>query len=64
MSGSLAGKAAPVTGPSRGIGRASALARAGAQVFIHYGRGHPGRGAAEAAAVKIRDAGGPHTLAK
>ena len=46
-----------VTGASRGIGRASALAlaAAGAQVLVHYGRS-----AAEANAVvkEIRDAGG------
>ena len=37
----LAGKTALVTGASRGIGRASALAlaAAGAQVLVHYGRG-------------------------
>ena len=36
----LAGKTALVTGASRGIGRASALAlaEAGAQVLVHYGR--------------------------
>jgi len=53
----LSGKTALVTGASRGIGRASALAlaKAGAQVLVHYGRG-----AAEAEAVvkEIRDAGG------
>jgi 3-oxoacyl-[acyl-carrier protein] reductase len=73
----LSGKTALVTGASRGIGRASALAlaKAGAQVLVHYGRG-----AAEAEAVvkEIRGAGsradvvaadlaapdGPHKLAK
>jgi nucleoside-diphosphate-sugar epimerase len=37
----LSGKTALVTGASRGIGRASALAlaAAGAQVLVHYGRG-------------------------
>jgi NAD(P)-dependent dehydrogenase (short-subunit alcohol dehydrogenase family) len=37
----LSGKTALVTGASRGIGRASALAlaQAGAQVLVHYGRG-------------------------
>jgi 3-oxoacyl-[acyl-carrier protein] reductase len=53
----LSGKTALVTGASRGIGRACALAlaQAGAQVIVHYGRG-----AAEAEAVvkQIRDAGG------
>jgi len=53
----LSGKTALVTGASRGIGRASALAlaKAGAQVLVHYSRG-----AAEAHAVvkAIRDAGG------
>ena len=35
----LFGKTAPVTGASRGIGRASALAlaKAGANVLVHYG---------------------------
>jgi len=73
----LSGKTALVTGASRGMGRASALALAkdGAQVLVHYGRG-----AAEAQAVvaQIRNAGGhadaiaadlsapdgPHILAK
>jgi 3-oxoacyl-[acyl-carrier protein] reductase len=53
----LSGQTALVTGASRGIGRATALALAkgGAQVLVHYGRG-----AAEAEAVvrEIRDAGG------
>jgi NAD(P)-dependent dehydrogenase (short-subunit alcohol dehydrogenase family) len=37
----LSGKTALVTGASRGIGRASALAlaAAGAQVLVHYSRG-------------------------
>ncbi len=51
------GKTALVTGASRGIGRATAiaLAKAGAQVLVHYGSG-----AEEAKAVvkEIRDAGG------
>jgi NAD(P)-dependent dehydrogenase (short-subunit alcohol dehydrogenase family) len=77
MTTNLSGKTALVTGASRGIGRASALALAGAgaQVLVHYGRG-----AAEAEAVvrDIRAAGGradavtadlavpdgPHKLAK
>lgn len=54
---SCCGKTALVTGASRGIGRAAALAlsKAGAQVLVHYGRG-----AAEARAVvdEIRAAGG------
>ena len=53
----LSGKTALVTGASRGIGRASALAlaKAGAQVLVHYGRG----GAeAEAVVKEIRNAGG------
>jgi NAD(P)-dependent dehydrogenase (short-subunit alcohol dehydrogenase family) len=53
----LSGKTALVTGASRGIGRASALAlaKAGAQVLVHYGTGE-----SEAAAVvaEIRQAGG------
>jgi 3-oxoacyl-[acyl-carrier protein] reductase len=73
----LSGKTALVTGASRGMGRATALAlaKAGAQVLVHYGTG-----AAEAKAVveEIRAAGGkaeslngdlaspdgPHKLAK
>jgi len=51
------GKTALVTGASRGIGRATAiaLAKMGGQVLVHYGRG-----AEEAKAVvqEIRDAGG------
>jgi NAD(P)-dependent dehydrogenase (short-subunit alcohol dehydrogenase family) len=48
---------APLTGASRGIGRASAqaLARAGAQVLVHYGRGAR---EAEAVIAEIRKAGG------
>ena len=53
----LAGKTAVVTGASRGIGRAAALALAedGAQVLVHYGRG---RAEAEAVAAQIRRNGG------
>jgi 3-oxoacyl-[acyl-carrier protein] reductase len=53
----LTGKTALVTGASRGIGRASALAlaAAGAQVLVHYGRG---ANEAEAVAAEIRNAGG------
>ncbi|HEX4182954.1 MAG TPA: SDR family oxidoreductase [Caulobacteraceae bacterium] len=53
----LSGKTALVTGGSRGIGRASALAlaKAGAQVIVHFSRG----GAeAEAVVKEIREAGG------
>jgi 3-oxoacyl-[acyl-carrier protein] reductase len=73
----LSGKTALVTGASRGIGRASALAlaAAGAQVLVHYGRG---ANEAEAVAGEIRKAGGradivaadlasadgPHSLAR
>jgi NAD(P)-dependent dehydrogenase (short-subunit alcohol dehydrogenase family) len=73
----LSGKTAFVTGASRGIGRASALAlaKAGAQVLVHYGRGSA---EADAVAKEIRAAGGradavaadlaapdgPHKLAK
>jgi len=74
---SLAGKTALVTGASRGIGRASALAlgMAGALVLIHYARAEKG---ADAVAAEIRGLGGraekpaadlaskdgPHQLAK
>jgi NAD(P)-dependent dehydrogenase (short-subunit alcohol dehydrogenase family) len=73
----LSGKTALVTGASRGIGRSSALAlaKAGAQVLIHYGRGAK---EAEAVVAEIRKTGGradalatdlaapdgPHKLAK
>ena len=73
----LSGKTALVTGASRGIGRASALAlaKAGAQVLIHYGSSAK---EAEAVVAEIRKAGGradaiaadlaapdgPHKLAK
>ncbi|MCP3705653.1 SDR family oxidoreductase [Paraburkholderia sp. CNPSo 3274] len=52
----LAGKTALVTGASRGIGRAAALAlaQAGAQVIVHYGhRGHD----AEVVVAQITAAG-------
>jgi 3-oxoacyl-[acyl-carrier protein] reductase len=74
---SLTGKTALVTGASRGIGRASALAlaKAGAQVLVHYSSGEK---AADAVVAEIRAAGGqaekvgadlrlpdgPHKLAK
>jgi len=53
----LAGKTALVTGASRGIGRASALAltRMGAQVLVHYSSGVK---EAEAVVAEIRQAGG------
>jgi 3-oxoacyl-[acyl-carrier protein] reductase len=53
----LSGKTALVTGASRGIGRASALAlaKAGAQVLVHYGRG---KDEAEAVVQEIRKSGG------
>jgi NAD(P)-dependent dehydrogenase (short-subunit alcohol dehydrogenase family) len=53
----LSGKTALVTGASRGIGRASALALAqgGAQVLVHYGRG---KAEAEGVAAQIRNEGG------
>jgi NAD(P)-dependent dehydrogenase (short-subunit alcohol dehydrogenase family) len=73
----LTGKTALVTGASRGIGRASALAlaRAGAQVLVHYSSGEKeadavvaeirsGGGNAEKVAANLREADGPHTLAK
>ncbi len=53
----LSGKTALVTGASRGIGRASALAlaRMGAQVLVHYSSGVK---EAEAVVAEIRQAGG------
>ena len=73
----LSGKTALVTGASRGIGRASALAlaKASAQVLVHYGSGAK---EAQAVVAQIRKAGsradaiaadlaapdGPHRLAK
>jgi 3-oxoacyl-[acyl-carrier protein] reductase len=52
----LKGKTALVTGASRGIGRATALAlgKAGAQVLVHYATG---RAEAQAVADEIRGAG-------
>ena len=57
MAARLQGKTALVTGSSRGIGRASALAlaEAGAEVLVHYNRGAV---EAENAVEAIRDAGG------
>src|SRR5258708_27892230 len=53
----LTGKTALVTGASRGIGRAGALAlaAAGAQVLMHYGRGAR---EADGVVAEIRKAGG------
>jgi 3-oxoacyl-[acyl-carrier protein] reductase len=53
----LSGKTALVTGASRGLGRASALALAkmGAQVLVHYSSGAK---EAEAVVAEIRKAGG------
>jgi 3-oxoacyl-[acyl-carrier protein] reductase len=73
----LSGKTALVTGASRGIGRASALAlaAAGAQVLVHYGRGadeadgvvseiRKAGGRGDAIAADLARADGPHKLAK
>jgi 3-oxoacyl-[acyl-carrier protein] reductase len=72
----LSGKTALVTGASRGIGRASALAlaKAGAQVLVHYGAGEKeaaavvaeirqAGGRAEKTAADLRAPDGPHALA-
>src|SRR4030088_3431819 len=58
MMATLQGKAALVTGASRGIGRAtaSALANAGAHVLVHYGRSAQD---AESLVAGIRSKGGP-----
>ena len=73
----LSGKTALVTGASRGIGRASALAlaSAGAQVLVHYGNSEKeadavaaeiskNGGRAEKVGADLRQAEGPHILAK
>jgi 3-oxoacyl-[acyl-carrier protein] reductase len=73
----LSGKTALVTGASRGIGRASALAlaQAGAQVLVHYGNSEKQAdavvaeildvgGRAEKIGADLRQADGPHILAK
>jgi NAD(P)-dependent dehydrogenase (short-subunit alcohol dehydrogenase family) len=72
----LTGKTALVTGASRGIGKASALAlaKAGAQVLVHYSRGEQeaqavveeirqAGGKAEKVGADLRAAQGPHQLA-
>jgi 3-oxoacyl-[acyl-carrier protein] reductase len=73
----LNGKTAVVTGASRGIGRASALAlaRSGAQVIVHYSSNEKeadaavaeirrGGGKAEKVSADLRKSDGAHTLAK
>jgi 3-oxoacyl-[acyl-carrier protein] reductase len=73
----LSGKTALVTGASRGIGRASALAlaKAGAQVLVHYSNSgkeaeavvaeiRQAGGRAEKVAADLRAPNGPHALAK
>jgi 3-oxoacyl-[acyl-carrier protein] reductase len=73
----LSGKTALVTGASRGMGRASALAlaAAGAQVLVHYGRGakeadgvvaeiRSAGGRADAVAADLAAADGAHKLAR
>ena len=73
----LAGKTALVTGASRGIGRASALAlaKAGAQVLVHYSSGEQeasgvvdeirrAGGKAEKVAADLSQPDGPHQLAQ
>jgi NAD(P)-dependent dehydrogenase (short-subunit alcohol dehydrogenase family) len=70
------GKTALVTGASRGIGRAAAiaLAKSGAQVLVHYGRGadeakavveeiRAAGGKAEAVGADLAAPNGPHELA-
>jgi NAD(P)-dependent dehydrogenase (short-subunit alcohol dehydrogenase family) len=73
----LTNKVALVTGASRGIGRASALAlaQAGALVLVHYSNGEKeadaviaeirkSGGRAEKVGADLRQADGPHVLAK
>ncbi|HEX4411704.1 MAG TPA: SDR family oxidoreductase [Xanthobacteraceae bacterium] len=72
----LSGKTALVTGASRGIGRATALAlaKAGAQVLVHFGRGakeadevvaaiRKNGGRADAVSADLGAPDGPHKLA-
>jgi NAD(P)-dependent dehydrogenase (short-subunit alcohol dehydrogenase family) len=74
---SLSGKTALVTGASRGIGRATALAlaKAGAQVLVHYSSGQKeadavveeirkSGGRAEKVGTDLSTSDGPHQLAK
>ncbi len=73
----LSGKTALVTGASKGIGRATALAlaQAGAQVIVHYGNSEKEAaavvdeirsvgGKAEKVAADLRTAEGPRVLAE
>ena len=73
----LSGKTALVTGASRGIGRATALAlaKAGAQVVVHYGKDETAAaavvdeirqsgGRADKVPADLRSSTGPHELAK
>ncbi|HKR41953.1 MAG TPA: SDR family oxidoreductase [Paraburkholderia sp.] len=73
----LTGKTALVTGASRGIGRATALAlaQAGAQIIVHYGRGAREAKAvvaeitatgtrAHAIQANLAESDGPHRLAR
>ena len=73
----LTGKTALVTGASRGIGRATAiaLAKAGARVLVHYRNAEQAAdsvvaeiraagGQADKIAADLRNAHGPHELAK
>lgn len=74
---SLSGKTALVTGASRGIGRACALAlgQEGARVLVHYGSNENeadavvaqirrAEGSAEKVGANLREPNGPHALAK
>src|ERR1700722_4089640 len=73
----LSGKTALVTGASRGIGHATALAlaKAGAHVIVHYGKGEEeatavvadirkAGGNADKVSADLRTADGPHLLAE